>query len=416
MCCLVCGVSLVRFVGLVLLVVVFVSFVPGVFGGGSGSDVGVLVVRVDYVLSRVRGLVVGGRVAGVPGIDVVGVMLDNATSLYLRGVGFVMNGSYDLGLRCLGEAYVLGLRAWNYSVRLVYDFLRVRVDYGLYLVDFVGVFVRNASVVMGGVDFSFVVSNLTVARGYISDARVEFGLFSFSDMNSSDHLVNALLDLAYGFGVLDGLVVVVPSVVDGFVGGLRYNASVVLRGFEFDVERVRRDANLTFSDVDSLLRDVREEFSAGDVAYRSVRVGNVSTWGNYITAVVRYRSVISRVSVGEFLLRSLLGESASNMIRRVRVSLERAYSVPGVSVSDLDVVRGRLDLLEGRLRSAVSVDDYIGVIRDVRGLEGRVNEVVSRASRVVRADIGSVVLFVLSVFVVFLILLVLVVVGYRFKR
>mgnify|MGYP001626267832 CR=1 FL=1 len=410
---MVCGVKLVRFVGLFLLFVVFVSFVPRVFG--YGSDVGGLIVRVDYVLSRVRNLVVGGRVAGVPGIDVAGRMLDNATSLYLKGVGLLMNGSYDLGVRYLEAAYDVGLKAWDYSVGLVYEFLRVRVDVGVYLVDVLGVFVGNASVVMRGVDFSFVVSNLTVARGYIDGARVEFGMFSFSDMNSSDHLANALLSLAYGFGVLDGLVVVVPSVVDGFVGGLRYNASLALSDFELDVERVR-DANLTFSDVDFLLRDVRGEFSAGDVAYGSVRVGNVSTWGNYITAVVKYRSVISRVGEGESLLKSLLFDYASKLIRDVRNVLDRAYAVPGVSVYDLDYVRDKLKGLEVRLRSAVSVDDYVGVIRDVRGLERNVESIVVRASRTVSTDISNVVLFISSVFIVVLILLVLAIVSYKFKR
>ncbi|MEM3832332.1 MAG: hypothetical protein QW128_01860 [Thermoprotei archaeon] len=404
---------LARFIGLVLLVVLLVSFVPGVFGY---SDVDGLIVRVNYVLSRVRNLVVSGRVAGVAGIDVVDVMLENATSLYLRGVGFVMNGSYDLGLRYLVAAYDLGLEAWNYSVRLVYDYLSVRVGVGVYLVNVLSVWVANASVVMEGVGFASVVHNLTVARGYVERAVVEFGLFSFSNMNSSDHLASALLDLAYGFGVLNSLVIVTPSIVGGFVDGLRYNASVILSGFEFDVEKVRDYVGLTFSGVDSLLDDARREFSAGDVAYRSVRVGNVSTWGNYIVAVMKYRSVIGRVNEGEVLLRSLLAENASSMIRSVRAVLGRAYAVPGVSVSDLDAVKNELNLLEGRLRSAVSIDDYIVVILSARKLEDRVDKIVLQASQVVKTDIGNVVLFALSVFVVVLILLTLVVVSYRFKK
>lgn len=402
------GVGLVRFIGLFLLFVVFVSSVSHVFV--YGSDVNDLIVRVDYVLSRVRNLVVSGRVAGVPGIDVAGKMLDNATSLYLKGVGFVLNGSYDLGVRYLGEAYDVGVRAWNYSVGLVYGYLRVRVDSGVYLVGVVDVFVRNASVVMKGVDFSYVVSNLTLARGYINDAKVEFGLFSFSDMNSSDHLANALLSLAYGFGVLDSLIIVLPSYVGVFVSGLRYNASVLLSNFEFDVMRVR-SVNFTFSGVDSLLERAREEFSAGDLAYNSVRAYDVSTWGNYIVAVVRYRSVISLVGEGEALLKSLLGERASKMVSDVWDSLNRAYTVPGVSVSDLDRVKGKLESLNAKLRSAVSVDDYIDVIRKARGFKGDVESIVVRASQRVRYDIGNVVLLVSSVFVVALILLVLVVVN-----
>ncbi|MGC9069627.1 MAG: hypothetical protein ACP5IZ_11765, partial [Thermoprotei archaeon] len=91
-------------------------------------------------------------------------------------------------------------------------------------------------------------------------------------------------------------------------------------------------------------------------------------------------------------------------------------AVPGVSVYDLDYVRDKLKGLEVRLRSAVSVDDYVGVIRDVRGLERNVESIVVRASRTVSTDISNVVLFISSVFIVVLILLVLAIVSYKFKR
>ncbi|MGC8949584.1 MAG: hypothetical protein ACP5OK_09645, partial [Thermoprotei archaeon] len=61
-------------------------------------------------------------------------------------------------------------------------------------------------------------------------------------------------------------------------------------------------------------------------------------------------------------------------------------------------------------------DDYVGVIRDVRGLERNVESIVVRASRTVSTDISNVVLFISSVFIVVLILLVLAIVSYKFKR
>jgi len=491
------GMGVSKFIDVVLLVcLVFLSFNPFVMGFNvrgnglvfrddvngfgyfsRGEDVSVLVevndliVKVGSIIDRVRNLVVSARVARVSGVEDVERMLDNATSLYLLGVNLFLSKDYNGSVYYLREAGVVASDAWNAGIGLVYGYLSVRLDADVSLVNVLSVWVLNASNV---VNFSSYVSGLGLVRGYFDRAVEEFRFYSPVNRSTSDHLASALLYYAYGRSVLNGLVVVLSDYVGNFVNGLRYNASVVLSGFELEVRRVSEYGIMIPDNVSLLLGRAREEFSLGDRAYSGVNGSDVGSWGGYLTAIINYRLVVGDVYRADLLLREhlrgvavgiiedasrslarmynipgasindlngvrvrlndlsrSLGSAVSvddlldiinrarfelnaiNVVRGALESLADAYNVPGVSVNDLNGVRVRLNGLQKALGSAVSVDDLVGVIDEGRVIKSDIGYIVSQAKSTVTSDVTNVVMSLLVVFIVISLIFGLVMVDRR---
>ena len=386
------GMGFSKFIGVVLLVcLVFLSFNPFVMGfnvRGNGLvfrddvngfgyfshdenvsvlvEVNDLIVKVGSIIDRVRNLVVSARVARVSGVESVERMLDNATSLYLLGVNLFLSKDYNGSVYYLREANVVASDAWNAGISLVYGYLSVRLDADVSLVNVLSVWVLNASNVVSGVNFSSYVSGLGLVRGYFDRAVEEFRLYSPVNRSTSDHLASALLYYAYGRSVLNGLVVVLSDYVGNFVNGLRYNASVVLSGFELEVRRVSEYGIMVPDNVSLLLGRAREEFSLGDRAYSGVNGSDVGSWGGYLTAIINYRLVVGDVYRADLLLREHLRGVAVGIIEDASRSLTRMYNIPGASINDLNGVRVRLNDLSRSLGSAVSVDDLLDIINRAR--------------------------------------------------
>jgi len=383
------GMGFSKFIGVVLLVcLVFLSFNPFVMGfnvRGNGLvfrddvngfgyfshdenvsvlvEVNDLIVKVGSIIDRVRNLVVSARVARVSGVESVERMLDNATSLYLLGVNLFLSKDYNGSVYYLREANVVASDAWNAGISLVYGYLSGRLDADVSLVNVLSVWVLNASNV---VNFSSYVSGLGLVRDYFDRAVEEFRFYSPVNRSTSDHLANALLYYAYGRSVLNGLIMVLSDYVGNFVNGLRYNASIVLSGFELEVRRVSEYGIMVPDNVSLLLRRAREEFSLGDRAYSGVNGSDVGSWGGYLTAIINYRLVVGDVYRADLLLREHLRGVAVGIIEDASRSLARMYNIPGASINDLNDVRMRLNDLSRSLGSAVSVDDLLDIINRAR--------------------------------------------------
>lgn len=344
------------------------------YSSGIGNNVSVsmlveindLIVEVGDAIGHVRNLVVSARVARVPGVEGVDRMLNNATLLYLTGVNLFLSGDYNGSISYLRVARSVVLGAWDSAIGLVYNYLRVRLDAGVLFVNVLNVWVLNASSVVSGVDFTRYVSGLGVVRDYFDRAVLEFRLYSPVNRSTSDHLADALTYYVSGYSVLSGLVIVLSSDVNNFIGGLRYNASVVLSGFELDVRRVSEHDIMIPDDVSLLLRRAKDEFAVGDRAYNSVNRSDVNSWNGYLTAVVSYQSVINDVRRARLLLLEYLRNVAANAINNALESLNRTYNVPGVLVSVLDGERVRLAKLQEGLVSAIDVDDLLDIINRAR--------------------------------------------------
>ncbi len=426
---------LFRIVGVVLLmVIVFSLFSSLVLGsnnvwGYSGSvvlssyvlssgvnvtEINDLVVEVGNIIDHVRNLVVSAEIAHVYGVDRVRDMLNNATVMYLKGVDLFLSKHYNESLSYLREARVLAVNAWDSAISLVYNYLSVRLDSDISVVGVIDAWVSNASGVID-VNFTGYVLGLRVVRDYFNMAGGEFRLYLPANRSSSDHLANALTYLTTGHDILRGLIILMSNDVSNFIDNLKYNASVVLSNFDLITKKVSNSGISLPDDVRREWDRAREEYSAGDRAYNSVNKSNVSTWNNYITAVINYKSAINSVNRARLLLHEHLRNIAVSVIKNDMDSISRAYNVPGVSVGALDREKAVLDRLRVDLESAVSVDDLINVINQGRVVQKNVEYIVKQAAGTVTSDVSNIVMFVFVVFVVILLVFILIIVNRRSK-
>lgn len=454
------------------------------YSSGMGNNVSVsvlveisgLIVDVGNAIGHVRNLVVGARVARVSGVESVDRMLNNATSLYLTGVNLFLSGDYNGSINYLREARFVVLGAWDSAVSLVYNYLSVRLGADVSFVNVLNVWVLNASSVVSGVDFVRYVRSLDVVRDYFDRANLEFRLYSPVNRSTSDHLANALNYYVSGRSVLSGLVIVLSNDVNNFIDSLRYNASVILSGFELDVKRVSEDGIVIPNEVRLLLERAKNEVVVGDRAYGGVNRSDVNSWGGYLTAVINYQSVINDVRRARLLLleylrniaistinnaleslnrtssisgvligvldggrvrliklqeglasavdvddllsiidRARLELSAINVIRDDLESLSRAYNVPGVSLSALDGERARLNDLQKAFGSAVGADDLLNVIGQGKVIKRDIEYIVSQATTTITADVTNVVMSALVVLVFISLVLGLIMVNRKFQ-